>query len=698
MLKASMVLAPRLRALHLPFLHTHFRPNSTKSTSNSSSSTSTSPLSPFTASPCVSRIRNICIIAHIDHGKSSLSSRILRPLPSDNTSTAPTDREDIGLLDTLSVEMERGITVKATTASVLYTSPKTSLTYLINLFDSPGHVDFSHEVDRCLDVVEGGIILFDSSQGVQAQTMSVYEKARRRGVKMLPVLTKIDMENAKPLEVCLTVSEIFPEFDPDSIILTSARNNIGVGELLEEIVESVPPPVQKREDGKLRCRVVDSWYEVQRGVVCLLKLESGQLKEGDRVVVLKGENETNEGGQRDNFSVQEVGVMAPNRFRTKVLDENMMGYAIIGMRNPRQASPGGVIVLQKDEKELEKEIDLGGDGGKEGGSVLYASVHPKEEGSFDDLVNAVERLALNDLGLEVQLQKGGGGGGGEGTGGGPFLGPGLRIGFQGMLHVEIFRQRLMDEFGVEALVTSPKVKYEIKYLPSAKKPRAEGKPEIELIEDISNWPGGEDKFEVREPMVNCRVMAPHEYAGAIMDLITKRRGGSMETKVIDDNVWMFTARLPWAEVVTDFHDELKSSTAGFASYDAQMDDENPMEKANLCKVEILLNGEVVDVLSFIAHADVAASQGRSVCKKLEDVLPRQQFKIAIQAKAQNRIVARATVQPYRKDVLVKSGKMVGGGDITRKKKLLEKQKQGKKKMAGGKVTLSQEAFNSVITK
>ncbi|GMH75725.1 hypothetical protein TrST_g3066 [Triparma strigata] len=662
--------------------------------SSKPSSPPLSPLLPFTSSPSPLRIRNICLIAHIDHGKSSLSSRLLHP-----QTEAANDREDIGLLDTLSVEMDRGITVKATTASVIHTSKKTNEIYLINLFDSPGHVDFSKEVDRCLDVVEGGVILFDACQGVQAQTVSVYEKARKRGVKMVPVLTKVDMENSKPLEICLSVSEVFGEFDPDEIVLTSARENLGIEELLEEIVEKVPPPEVKFGDGKLRCRVVDSWYEVQRGVVCLLKLESGQLKEGDRVVVLKGEGEE---GQRDSFSVQEVGVMAPNRFRTKVLDENMMGYAIIGMRNPRQASPGGVIVLHKEEKEMEKEKEdlfFTKEEG-EGGSVLYASVHPKEESGFDDMVAAVERLALNDLGLEVSMQKGGGGGGGEaaGVGGGPFLGPGLRIGFQGMLHVEIFRQRLMDEFGVEALVTSPKVKYEIKYLPSAKKPRAEGKPEIEIIEDISNWPGGEDKFEVREPMVNCRVMAPHEYAGAIMELITKRRGGSMETKVIDDNIWMFTARMPWAEVVTDFHDELKSSTAGFASYDAQIDEENPMEKANLCKVEILLNGDVVDVLSFIAHNDVAASQGRSVCKKLEEVLPRQQFKIAIQAKAQNRIVARSTVQPYRKDVLVKSGKMVGGGDMSRKKKLLEKQKAGKKKMAGGKVVLSQAAFNSVITK
>ena len=289
------------------------------------------------------------------------------------------------------------------------------------------------------------------------------------------------------------------------------------------------------------------------------------------------------------------------------------------------------------------------------------------------------------------------------------------------MHVEIFRQRLRDEFNVEALVTSPKVKYHVKFLSNTRKPRHPDLPSEIVIEDLSDWPSNEEKFIIYEPMVKLRVLAPVDYAGTVMDLITKRRGGEMETKVIDERTWLFTARIPWAEVVTgetgndnevfnahiltqpfllivDFHDELKSTTAGFASYDTT-EDAKPLEKANLAKIEIMLNGDVVEPLSFVAHSEVAAQQGRSVCKKLEDVLPRQQFKIAIQARAQGKIIARATVNPYRKDVLTKAGKTVGGGDVSRKKKLLEKQKAGKKRMnTSGKVTLSQAAFNSVITK
>jgi len=655
------------------------------------------PLEAYMPTHTADKVRNICIIAHIDHGKSSLSSQLLRVGDPTNN-----EKEDISMLDTLAVEQERGITVKATTASMVYTPTSGSNSnerYLINLFDSPGHVDFSHEVSRSLSCVDGAIILFDSSQGIQAQTVAVYEKAKEMGLPLIPVLTKTDMPSARPLEVAMSVSELFPEFDPDEILLTSARKNEGMTEVLDAIVKKVPPPKSRYEnDNRLRCKVVDSWFEVQRGVVCLLKVESGELKEGDRVSVLGGDTYSPEESALEHFSIQEVGVMLPRRHRTKTLITDQMGYAIVGMRNPRQASPGGTIVLHTDAASLKEEIvDTADSSASKSGdrSVLYASVHPTEENSFDDLVSAVERLALNDMGLEVTMQKGSVS---SDSGGGPFLGPGLRIGFQGMLHVEIFRQRLRDEFNVEALVTSPKVKYHIHFHPNSRKPRNPDLPSEIVIEDLTDWPSSEEKFTVYEPMVKLRVLAPVEYAGAVMDLITKRRGGEMETKVVDERTWLFTARVPWAEVVTDFHDELKSTTAGFASYDST-EDANPLQKANLCKVEIMLNGDVVEPLSFVSHSEVAAQQGRSVCKKLQEVLPRQQFKIAVQAKAQGKIIARTTVNPYRKDVLTKSSKMVGGGDVTRKKKLLEKQKAGKKRMnTSGKVTLSQAAFNSVITK
>ena len=394
----------------------------------------------------------------------------------------------------------------------------------------------------------------------------------------------------------------------------------------------------------------------------------------------------------------------PARWRTGSLSEGQMGYAIVGVRDPRQAKPGGTIVLERDAAALAEEERLiikasrseGGLGEEEEeevhASVLYASVHPEEEGGFDALVAAVDKLALNDMGLEVEMQRGGGA---EGTGGGPWLGPGLKIGFQGLLHMEIFRQRLTDEFKVSALVTSPKVRYFVEYLDSTRRNGRNGTPPSHVVEDLSDWPAAGEKFLVYEPIVKMRILAPVEHAGAVMDLVARRRGKDMATTVIDERTWLFTSRIPWGEVVTDFHDELKNATAGFASADTV---EDGREKAKLAKVELALNGDVVDVLSFVAHVDVAQSQGRSVCNKLKDVLPRQQFPIAIQAKIGNQIIARETVQPYRKDVLVKSGKMVGGGDSSRKKKLLEKQKAGKKKIKGGKVPLSQEAFTAVISR
>jgi len=316
-----------------------------------------------------------------------------------------------------------------------------------------------------------------------------------------------------------------------------------------------------------------------------------------------------------------------------------------------------------------------------------------EGGGFDELAAAVDKLALNDTGLEINKTAGN-----SNNEGGPFLGPGLRVGFQGLLHVEVFQQRLLDEHGLEAIVTPPKVPYKITYLPSHGQKKIPDK-ETEIIEDISKWPTEGSRFKVQEPYVDCRIMAPMDYAGNIMELIKRKRGIGMETKPIDEDTWLFTATMPWGEVVSSFFDELKNCSAGYASFDHR--DSDPLfREANLCKVNILLNGEAVDPLSFVCHKDVSQEQGRNVCKKLQSVLPRQQFVTVIQAKADSKIVASERIRAYRKDVLTTGGsKSVGGGDITRKKKLLEKQKKGKKtQQATGKVSLSQAAFNSVISR
>jgi GTP-binding protein LepA len=369
-----------------------------------------------------------------------------------------------------------------------------------------------------------------------------------------------------------------------------------------------------------------------------------------------------------------------------------MGYVRFGLKDPRQAAPGTLLIYNK---HVGKDM-IFPPATKEGAakSVLFASVHPVDEDGFEELCSAVDRLALNDTGLEVAMTSSNSGASSET--GGPFLGPGLRVGFQGLLHVEVFRQRLLDEFDLDAVVTPPKVPYHITYLPS-KSNRLE-EEYTEIIEDLADWPSYGTKFKVEEPMVDVRIMAPAEYTGAVMDLITRKRGVDLRSKPIDEDTWVFEARMPWAEVVVNFHDMLKNITAGYGSLDTSEADP-PLQEANLSKVDILLNGESVAPLAFVSHKSSAQAEARLVCQKLHEVLPRQQFVVVIQAKGDGKFIASERIRAYRKDVLVKSGKVVGGGDITRKKKLLEAQKRGKKKQQqSGKVTLSQAAFNSVISR
>ena len=790
-------------------------------------------------------MRNFCIIAHVDHGKSSLASRILeytgnlgkekqalalrmgtssgrkdgrnnsnnnvdddlqvnygedlermdgnttttlssaseitmttttKNQNDDNNNNDEGEKEEIFILDTLAVERERGITVKATCASMLYKHTSSSTNekgwILLQMVDTPGHVDFGMEVSKSLDSVEGAILLFDSARGIQAQTLSVYDKACRigkqrdlianvrsnssgrsgvggetnggkngcgnededndqegmrrnggmGGIRILPALTKVDMPSARPLEVALAVSDLMG-FDPDDILKTSARSRIGIKKILDTICTKVHPPAPLHDDDGviLRAKVIDSWFETKRGVIALVRVLSGTMSENDRIQIIEPESyeqiiaikerqgkDEEEGGddgaevnlnrhtvRKDAYSVQEVGMMMPHRIRTGMLTRGQMGYVIAGLRDPRDARPGAILSLQKHipaiigkDMVLPPSVSMGSH------SVLYASVHPLEGDGFDELFAAVNRLALSDAGLEIQQTAGSS----SGSGGGPFLGPGLRVGFQGLLHVEVFRQRLEDEFDLEAIVTPPKVPYVIQYLPSKNLHRAADLPTEEVIEDLISWPEQGQRFKVLEPMVGIRVLAPMEYAGSIMDLIKRKRGTKLETKPVDEQTWQITSDMPWAEVVTDFHDELKSLSTGYASFDVS--EANPsQQESNLCKVDIMLNSEVVDPLSFVCHVDVARTQARVVCEKLQEVLPRQQFVTVIQAKADGKIIASERIKAYRKDVLTKSGKTVGGGDVTRKKKLLEKQKQGKKRQQStGKVTLSQEAFRAVISR
>ncbi|KAL3910637.1 MAG: hypothetical protein SGILL_007614 [Bacillariaceae sp.] len=621
--------------------------------------------------------------------------------------TSAEGKEQIELLDTLSVERERGITVKASTATMLYPHPSAKgpeKTLLINCIDCPGHVDFASEVARSLSFVQGAVLLLDASQGIQAQTWTVYETAKsmKHPPELILALTKIDLDAARPIDVALTVSEWLSVDDPESIVLTSARNRIGIAELLDAVCDRVPPPQPLPDDNEfgdnphLRAKVVDSWYD-SRGVNCIVQILSGNLNEGDRIAIVPNNADDNvkvSTSSIQSHSVQEIGLLLPKTFRTGKLQRGQLGYVRFGLKDPRQADPGTILMYHKDigsdvfipEQEESTKTSSG--------SVLYASVHPEEEDGFEELCDAVDRLALNDKGLEVARTADVGANSSEG--GGPFLGPGLKVGFQGLLHVEVFRQRLADEFGIVAVVTPPKVPYHVTFLPSKQNNLTE--PEKKIVEDLEDWPTYGTKFKVEEPMVLATIMAPVEYTGAVMELITKKRGLNLTTKPIDEASWMFEAEMPWAEVVVNFHDMLKTTTAGYGSLNTKEVDP-PFREANLSKVDIMLNGDSVGPLSFVCHTPNAQAEARIVCKKLQEVLPRQQFVVVIQAKADGKIIASERIRAYRKDVLVKSGKMVGGGDISRKKKLLEKQKKGKKRaQQSGKVNLSQAAFNSVISR
>jgi GTP-binding protein LepA len=612
---------------------------------------------------------------------------------SDVDVTSSKSKEKIELLDTLAVERQRGITVKASTASMLYPHPSAvgpNGVLLLHLYDTPGHADFGLEVTRSLSFVQGAVLLLDAAQGIQAQTWSVYDKVKALEYPphLMIALTKVDLESARPVNVALTVSEWLDWDDPDSILLTSARSQVGVKELLDAICEQVPSPKPLDDDDGsiLRAQVVDSWYD-SRGVNCLVQILSGELKESDRIAIVSN---TSPETQNQSFSVQEVGIVLPLPHRTSHLRRGQWGYVRFGLRDPRQAMPGTMLVWNQ---HIGKRMILPRSAtNMNSKSALYASVHPANADEFEELCNAVDRLALNDTGLEVQKTASIG----SGEGGGPFLGPGLRVGFQGLLHVEVFRQRLTDEFGIEAVVTPPKVPYTITFLPGQKNTIKESYTKV--VEDLKEWPDASTKYKVCEPVVNIRIIARVEDAGAVMDLINRKRGSQLETKPIDEDKWLFMARLPWAECVTDFHDLLKNATAGYGSMDTAPADP-PLQEAKLSKIDILLNSEVVEPLAFVCHNDNVQSEARSVCKRLQEVLPRHQFVTVIQGVAAGKIVASERIKAYRKDVLTKSGKTVGGGDVTRKMKLLEKQKKGKKRMQeAGRVKLSQEAFNSVISR
>ena len=612
------------------------------------------------------RIRNFCIIAHIDHGKSTLADRLL-----ELTGNIDKETKNSQVLDSLSVERERGITVKAQTASMLYDHEGDGSAYLLNLIDTPGHVDFSFEVSRSIAACQGALLLVDSTQGIQAQTLANYRIARDAGLSIIPVLTKLDLPHSDPAMAIEQIESAF-QIPEEEIIWTSAKTGEGVDEILDALIKYIPSPGEsysdnaKKEsfqlDGSLRAIVVDSWHNNYRGVIVLMSVVDGSLKRGDVIGMAHS-------GKK--YEVLETGLLSPAPIVTDELRKGQVGYVVAGIKDPKDVVTGDTVVNEAtlksaNFKRLKKVTPSK--------PMLYASVYPTDSADFENLSRSLDRLLLNDASVSVTTETSG------------ALGQGFRCGFLGKLHMEVFYQRLQDEYASEVISTAPMVPF--------KTVMKDGS--IQLVEKPSDLPDRTHVLEFLEPMAQVTVVTPPEYLGLMMETLQSHRGKQLGIEHLDTMTTVLKYELPWQEVVIDLYDEIKSRSSGYASFDYEETESLP---ADIVRVDLLLNGSAVDALSFVCHRSVAETRGRSVGKRLKKVISRQQYEVVIQAAIGAKIIARERIPPFRKDVLIKSGKTVGGGDVSRKKKLLEKQKKGKKRMKMvGNVELNQEAFMSVMKK
>jgi elongation factor 4 len=589
------------------------------------------------------RIRNFSIIAHIDHGKSTLADRLL-----EITGTISSRVKVEQVLDKLQVERERGITVKAQTASLFYQHK--GKIYLLNLIDTPGHVDFSYEVSRSLYACQGAILLVDAVQGVQAQTMANFYLAFGQNLKIVPVINKIDMQNADPERVKKELEHAFDIHSPD-VLLISAKTGVGIEQLLDTIVEKIPAPMGY-SSGFLKALLFDSWYDEYRGVVCLVEIIDGSVIKGDHIV------SSNTGLE---YEILDIGLMYPDMFSTGVLYTGQVGYIIAGMKTVKEARVGDTLYHQG-----QPVMPL--PGFKPAKSMVFAGIYPIENSEFDSVRDAIEKLTLNDPSVHVEKESS------------TALGLGFRCGFLGLLHMDVFKQRLEQEYNASIITTSPTVPYKVLLTDDTE----------EIIENPSKFPEVVKIKEVQEPIVHATIVTPKEYLGSLIKICEERRGVQLDMSFLDEGRIVLRYKLPLNEIITDFYDKLKSLSAGYASLDYE---EAGYETSDLVKMNILLNGKPVDALSIIVHKDKAYYIGRQLTQKLRKVIHRQLFEVVIQAAIGAKIIARESVAPMRKNVTAKCY----GGDITRKRKLLEKQKEGKKKLKQvGNVELPQEAFLTIL--
>jgi GTP-binding protein LepA len=591
-------------------------------------------------------IRNFSIIAHIDHGKSTLADRILEQ------TEAVTKREmEEQLLDNMEIERERGITIKARAVKVNYTA-KDGEVYEFNLIDTPGHVDFNYEVSRSLAACEGAVLVVDASQGIEAQTLANTYLAIDHDLEILPVVNKIDLPAADPERVCHEIEDVIgiPALDAPRI---SAKQGVNIGEVLERIVTDIPAP-EGDENAPLQALIFDSYYDSYKGVIVYVRVKEGSVRVGDRIRMMATGAE---------FDVVECGYMgAKTMVPSGVLRAGEVGYLAASIKNIGDTRVGDTVTLA--EHPAAEPLP----GYRKVNPMVYSGIYPADGAKYGDLREALEKLQLNDASLSFEPETS------------QALGFGFRCGFLGLLHMEIIEERLEREFNLDLITTAPSVIYEIRLTNG----------ETIWIDNPSNYPDVATIAEAREPMVKANIYTPVSFVGNIMDLCQDRRGVFKDMQYLEETRVEMHYDLPLNEIVYDFFDALKSRTRGYASFDYELSEYCPSQ---LVKLDILLNGEVVDALSFIVHRDKAYERARRICEQLKKHIPRQLFEVPIQASIGGKIIARETVKAYRKDVLAKCY----GGDITRKKKLLEKQKEGKKKMRQlGSISVPPDAFMAVL--
>ncbi|HET7615885.1 MAG TPA: translation elongation factor 4 [Bacillales bacterium] len=591
------------------------------------------------------RIRNFSIIAHIDHGKSTLADRIL-----EKTSALSKREMKEQMLDAMELERERGITIKLNSVQLTYTA-RDGEEYIFHLIDTPGHVDFTYEVSRSLAACEGALLIVDAAQGIEAQTLANVYLALENELEIVPVINKIDLPSADPERVRKEIEDVIG-IDASDVVLASAKEGIGIDEILEQIVEKVPAP-QGEPEAPLKALIFDSLYDPYRGVIAYIRVTEGTVRPGQKIKMMATGKE---------FEVTEIGVFTPKPVPKDELTVGDVGYLTASIKQVGDSRVGDTITS------AENPADEPLPGYRRMKPMVFCGMYPVDASQYNDLREALERLELNDSSLQYEAETS------------QALGFGFRCGFLGLLHMEIIQERIEREFDIDLITTAPSVIYNVKLTNG----------EEYDIDNPSNMPESNQIDEVREPFVKAAIMTPNDYVGAVMELCQSKRGDFLDMQYLDDNRVNIVYNIPLSEIVYDFFDQLKSGTKGYASLDYE-----PIgyKTSRLVKMDILLNGEKIDALSVIAHRDFAYERGKSIVEKLKELIPRQQFEIPGQAAIGHKILARSNIKALRKNVLSKCY----GGDITRKRKLLEKQKEGKKRMKTvGKVDVPQEAFMAVL--